>query len=111
MAAAGRKSTVFFAVTVLQILLFSLMVIHAANRQRGDLPLIGEKRRLVRELGLTDLCLCTDARYTRHPAMADVHSPFQDHPFSLEHFPSGTLIPPPPHLKSSPAGKEGRRSP
>jgi hypothetical protein len=52
-------------------------------------------KRLVEELSLTDLCLFTEARYTRHPAMADHHAPFQDHPSALEHFPSGSLVSPP----------------
>lgn len=51
-------------------------------------------RSLVRKLGLSDLALFTEARYTRHPAQADLHSAFQDHPLALEHFPSGSLIPP-----------------
>jgi hypothetical protein len=50
---------------------------------------------LVRKLQLTDLCLFTEARYTRHPSMADLHSAFQDHPLALEHFPSGSLTTPP----------------
>jgi hypothetical protein len=50
---------------------------------------------LVRQLQLTDLCLFTEARYTRHPSQADLHSPFQDHPLALEHFPSGSLLLPP----------------
>ncbi|WP_411293302.1 hypothetical protein [Thiohalomonas denitrificans] len=53
---------------------------------------------LVRELRLTDLCLFTEARYTRHPSQADLHTPFQDHPLALEHFPSGSLVGPPRHL-------------
>jgi hypothetical protein len=53
---------------------------------------------LVRDYGLTDLCLASEARYTRHPSQADLHAPFQDHPLALEHFPSGSLIPPPAHL-------------
>ncbi|MCK7500019.1 MAG: hypothetical protein MZW92_64010 [Comamonadaceae bacterium] len=44
---------------------------------------------------LTDLCLFTEARYTRHPSQADLHSAFQDHPLALEHFPTGSLIVPP----------------
>jgi hypothetical protein len=59
-----------------------------------------DSRALVSELGLTDLCLFTEARYTRHLAMADWHTPFQDHPMALEHFPSGALLAPPPHLGS-----------
>ncbi|PLX36027.1 MAG: hypothetical protein C0606_18085 [Hyphomicrobiales bacterium] len=52
-------------------------------------------RGLARSLGLTDIALFTEARYTRHPTQADLHSAFQDHPFSLEHFPAGTVMPVP----------------
>lgn len=61
---------------------------HAA----ADLQL---RARLVRELGLTDLALFTEARYIRHLSQADLHTPFQDHPMALEHFPSGSIQPPP----------------
>lgn len=50
---------------------------------------------LVAQLGLTDLALFTEARYTRHPTQADLQSAFQDHPGALEHFPTGSLVPPP----------------
>jgi len=55
---------------------------------------------LAAKLQLTDLALFTEARYTRHPALADLHSAAQDHPLSLEHFPSGSLMPPPAHLRN-----------
>jgi len=54
---------------------------------------------LVAQLRLTDLALFTEARYTRHPSQADLHSAFQDHPLAFEHFPTGSLIGPPPHLR------------
>lgn len=47
-------------------------------------------------LGLTDLCIATEARYTRHPAVSDMASAFMDHPGALEHFPSGTFWAVPP---------------
>ncbi|NTV14990.1 MAG: hypothetical protein HGA96_13840 [Desulfobulbaceae bacterium] len=50
---------------------------------------------VVKELGLTDLCLFTEARYTRNPSQADFHAPFQDHPLAMEHFPAGALTSPP----------------
>lgn len=61
-------------------------------------PFLQEKREMVKMLKLTDLCLFTEARYTRHPSLADLSTPFQEHPMALEHFPSGSIMPPPPHL-------------
>lgn len=46
-------------------------------------------------LGLTDLCISTEARYTRHPAASDPVVPFMDHPGAVEHFPSGSFWAPP----------------
>ena len=56
---------------------------------------MADKLRLVQTLQLTDLCLFTEARYTRHLSQADLFSAFQDHPMSFEHFPSGSLTLPP----------------
>ncbi|MDX9713839.1 MAG: hypothetical protein RBT37_00250 [Dissulfurispiraceae bacterium] len=53
----------------------------------------------VKKFVLTDLCLFTEARYTRHPSIADIHTPFQDFPGSFEHFPSGSMVPVPDHLR------------
>ncbi len=64
------------------------------GRQRAALEL-QQRAQLVSEFGLTDLALFTEARYTRHPSQADLHSAFQDHPMALEHFPSGSLQLPP----------------
>jgi hypothetical protein len=44
---------------------------------------------------LTDPALFTEARYARHVSQADRHAAFQDHPLALEHFPAGSLVPPP----------------
>ena len=65
---------------------------HASGQFLSDeLP---ARRQLVTHLSLTDLSLWTEARYTRHPAMADLFSPFQDHPAAFEHFPAGALMRP-----------------
>ncbi len=48
-------------------------------------------RTLAQALSLTDLCIATEARYTRHPAVTELTVAFQDHPGSLEHFPSGSF--------------------
>jgi len=94
----GRKSDIFFIVVALGAAAFGLMAAHAHHRNGNAGPVLKEKAALVERLELTDLCLFTDARYARHPSMADRHTPFQDSPMSAEHFPSGTLILPPPHL-------------
>jgi hypothetical protein len=68
--------------------------------------LVAEKQRLVVQLALTDLCLFTEARYTRHPSQADLFAAFQDHPLALEHFPTGSLVLPPVHrLKTQEAAE------
>jgi hypothetical protein len=66
------------------------------RHQRGSAT--EQNRALVTQLQLTDLCLFTEARYTRHLSQADLHSAFQDHPLGLEKFPTGSLVAPPAHL-------------
>jgi hypothetical protein len=61
-------------------------------QQLAQAPLM---RLATAELGLTDLCVATEARYTRHPAVSDGMVPFMDHPAGLEHFPSGSFFAPP----------------
>ncbi|MDP2878437.1 MAG: hypothetical protein Q8N74_02780 [Sulfuricella sp.] len=73
----------------------------AASQRTSRSAALAANARLVERLGLTDLCLFTEARYTRHPSQADLHSAFQDHPIGLEHFPSGSLLPPPRSLAAS----------
>lgn len=53
------------------------------------------RRVLVRELTLTDLALWSEAGYCRHPSLADRFSPWATHPSAIEHFPAGSLVPPP----------------
>lgn len=74
-----------------------------ANEQK-----LAANRALVEKLGLTDLALFTEARYTRHPTQADLHSALQDHPGAFDHFPSGSLLPPPALLTQSHANLAGK---
>jgi len=80
-------------------LLFAATFVDSGLRTAGAADLLAQRARLVAELGLTDLGLFTEARYTRHLSQADMHSAFQDHPMSLEHFPSGSLLLPPQGVK------------
>ena len=90
-----RKSTLFLLVTSACVMLCGLLPLHAKQMQKKEKATLLANTELVKQLQLTDLCLFTEARYTRHPAMADHHAPFQDHPLALEHFPSGSLMTPP----------------
>ncbi len=94
----ARYSTLFCAITGTQLLLACLLLIHAETETAAHQPLIRRKAELARTLELSDLCLFTEASYTRHLALADLRTPFQEYPMAMEHFPSGSLTSPPPHL-------------
>ncbi len=81
------------------MLLLGLMFTHAWFQRSADAPLIDRVAGVVGNLELTDLCLFTEARYTRHPSQADLHSAFQDHPVALDHFPAGSIAGPPAGLR------------
>jgi hypothetical protein len=95
----ARKSALFLGFVACNLLLLCLVVLHAQFEQGRQQAYLLEKAELVNRLQLTDLSLFTDARYTRHPSMADLNTAFQDSPMSLDHFPSGTIIQPPLHLR------------
>ena len=90
-----RKSMVYLAVVASQAAIAVALSIHAARVIKAAGPQLERVGREVSALKLTDLCLFTEARYTRHPSMADRNTAFQDYPFSFEHFPSGSLMPVP----------------
>jgi hypothetical protein len=95
-----RKAHVYFVYIGINLLLLSLVLAHALYARETAIPFLHEKSELVRTLKLTDLCLFTDARYTRNPAVADFHSAFSDAPMAFDHFPSSSLMEPPPHLRN-----------
>ena len=96
-----RKSEVFFCGLIASLALLTLTALDAFLRSRAAVPAIERRAALVADLDLTDLTLFTEARYTRHPSQADLHSAFQDHPMALDHFPSGSLVPVP-HARAEP---------
>ena len=90
-----RNSSIFLLFMSACGLLLLLTAIDAAVRRSNASDDLQRRVQMVRAVGLTDLALFTEARYTRHPSQADLHSAFQDHPMALEHFPSGSLVQPP----------------
>ena len=83
----------------LGIAVFAGTFVDAGLQRSAAVDGLVERTALADRLGLTDLCLFTEARYTRHLSQADLHTAFQDHPFSLDHFPSGSLVPPPEQVR------------
>jgi len=94
-----RKSSFWLVFLATAIVLFFLMFLHASSAEKAAIRVMQKKAAMVRTLALTDLCLFTEANYTRHLSQADIHAPFQDSPLSLEHFPSGSLAMPPPTIR------------
>ncbi len=107
-----RRSSIFFIYIAITFIILCLFFIQSSIEIRMREGEIRMKKETVRVLGITDLCLFTEARYTRHPSMADQHTPFQDYPLSLEHFPSGSMVNPyvrdRGNLLATPAMTEGR---
>ena len=94
-----RKSDFFLLFLAASALLFCAAFGHAVVRRNLDRRSADFNRSVVARYALTDLCLFTEARYARHPSQSDFHTPFQDHPASLEHFPAGAMAGIPPQLK------------
>lgn len=94
-----RRSNLFLLILLSGLIGLSLILLHSSLTIKERQREISLKAEMVRILDLTDLCLFTEARYTRNPSVADISTPFQDYPFCLEHFPSGSLIIPPGHIK------------
>ena len=97
-----RNSSLFFIYITSGFVILSLLLVHASFSESARQPDLEEKAMLVKTLKLTDLCLFTEARYTRHLSQADLNTPFQDHPLSLEHFPSGSFTQPPEGIRKFP---------
>ena len=86
-----RPSHILLVIILLLFFIDGMLYLHAkrlGNDLKDDQAL---QAIAVAGLGLTDLCIATEARYTRHPAVSDTMAPFMDHPGALEHFPSGSF--------------------
>ncbi len=95
-----RKSNVFLLFLSAGIVLLALMFAHSSVSVGKRTASLQATADLAGRLGLTDICLFTEASYTRHLSQADIHTPFQNGPVSLEHFPSGSLATPPAVLRT-----------
>ena len=86
-----RPCKILFAILLLLLSIDTVLYLHAgiaatASKNASDVQAVA-----VAALGLADLAVATEARYTRHPAVSDPMAPFMDHPGALEHFPTGSF--------------------
>lgn len=90
-----RRSVYFIGFLLGSTLLLAILLHNgyaaAIVAQHQQIP---AKRQLVQRLGLTDLAIWGEARYTRHPSQADLSTAFQDYPGAFDHFPAGSIITP-----------------
>ncbi|MBU0484444.1 MAG: hypothetical protein KKB30_08020 [Proteobacteria bacterium] len=95
-----RPSKVLFIVVLFLVFVDAGLYLHARDQQKRYASSLEAIKIATAVLGLTDLCVSTEARYTRHPAVSDPIVPFMDHPGAIEHFPSGSFWAPPQIRKS-----------
>lgn len=87
----------FLVLTGVLLLVLTALLISGEVRSRHFADTTAPAlKRLTASLGLTDLAIWTEARYTRHPSQADRFSAFQDLPGAFDHFPAGSIVTPPP---------------
>lgn len=91
-----RPSVLFFCAILACATIQLVLVGVAGQRLQSSARSEQQMRTIIRTYGLSDLCIATDARYIRHPALSDRVAPFMDYPGSIEHFPTGSFWTPEP---------------
>jgi hypothetical protein len=83
-----RPSAGLLAVVLVLTVLFSVLAQSSTSKRRIQEENVLLLQGVVFHLGLSDLALSTEARYTRHPAVSDLVVVSMDHPGAIDHFPS-----------------------
>ena len=86
-----RPALVFSIFLSLLLAVEGALFLDDHNRRQAEEATLGQLEVATSGLGLTDLAVATEARYTRHPAVSDPVAPFMDHPGAIEHFPTGAF--------------------
>ena len=90
-----RPALVFSLFVCLLLSLDGALLLHGLSRRKAEDATLAQLEVATSALGLSDLAVATEARYTRHPAVSDAMAPFMDHPGAIEHFPTGAFWQPP----------------
>lgn len=83
-----RHSVTLLALLTLLFLVYGGLALKVKSIRDDQEKTFLHMQSVVSLLGLTDLALSTEARYTRHPAVSDSLVIVMDHPGALDHFPS-----------------------
>ncbi len=97
-----KKSEIFISIQILLLLILAGLIIQPSKWDSSA------RREIAKQLVLTDLCLTTESRHTRHLSSADFLAPFQDFPGGPDHYPSSMFLQFPIQLLHDPAA-EGKR--
>jgi hypothetical protein len=88
------KSTTFFffLIGVQAAILFGFL---SFSKLSVDNSKYVEEQKIVQKFNITDFCLSTESRHTRHISQPELMAPFQDLPGFHDHFPSSSFFGPP----------------
>jgi len=81
-----KKTAIFFSAQILLAFILTVFILQPSKWDQSSRIEIAQK------LLLTDLCLTTESRHTRHLSSADFLAPFQDFPGGPDHYPSSLFI-------------------
>ena len=104
----GLPTRLLVALLLIQAASAAVLALIGSSEPDGAEPTRAANRDLVRQMQLTDLALWTGTNYCRHPSLADLFAPRSTHPSAMEHFPAGSLVPPPPMPETGPTAGIGK---
>ena len=99
----AKFTRLFFALIFLMVLTLGLLF--NKNSPSDTQKYYADRSRFAAGLIVTDLCLTTESRHTRHYSTVEIMSVFQDVPGFYDHFPSSSFFPVPDSLITGLKGK------
>jgi hypothetical protein len=84
--------TIWLKLYVFLLILKLMLVMGLCWISQPDFQALKNKKALVKRFMLTDYCLSTESRHTRHIGLPEIIAPFQDFPAYHEHFPSSSFF-------------------
>jgi hypothetical protein len=81
----------FFIFISLEFICVLAFFVVGKVQQSERTKILQQQQTIAQKLLLSDVCLTTESRHTRHISMPEWIAPFQDFPAYLEHFPSSSF--------------------